>query len=92
MQRDEIRSGVRDFILQNILIDEPSDTLDDSTLLISTGIISSLAMLETVAFLEDTYSIALREHDLTPDRLDSVNLIVDLVEELRSAHRDETPA
>ena len=83
MQRAEIRSGVRAFIVQNVLNDEPDETLTDATRLLTTGIISSLAVLELVEFLEDTYQIALRQDDLGPDRLDTINLIVGLVEELR---------
>jgi acyl carrier protein len=79
---DDVRAGVRSFILANYLIGEPHESLKDSTLLMTTGIVSSLAMLELVAFLEQTYSVTLRQEDLTPERLDSVDLIVSLVEEL----------
>ena len=82
VQRDEVRSGVRAFVLEHFLVGEPPDSLSDSTLLLTTGIVSSLAMLELVAFLEETYSIALRQDDLTHERLDSIDLIVALVEEL----------
>ena len=85
MQRDEIRSRIRSFILQNILVDEPPETLTDSTSLMTTGIISSLALTEMVAFLEDTYGIALRQDDLSPERMDSIDLIVKVVEELQHA-------
>lgn len=83
VERAEIRSGVRRFILENFLIGEPAASLQDSTLLLTTGIISSLTMLELVAFLEDEYSVRLRERDLTPDRLDSIDRIVELVQELQ---------
>ena len=81
----DVRTGVRRFILDNFLIGEPSEALQDSTLLLTTGIISSLAMLELVAFLETEFAVALRPRDLTPDRLDSVTSIVALVDELRQA-------
>jgi acyl carrier protein len=81
---NDVRTGVRSFILQNFLMGERPESLQDSTPLITTGIVSSVAMLELVAFLEDTYSIVLRQDDLTSDRLDSVDLIVGLVEELQS--------
>ena len=80
---DDIRSGVREFVLEQFLVGEPPESLEDSTLLLTTGIVSSLAMLEMVAFLEERYGVTLRQDDLTPERLDSVDLIVALVEELR---------
>jgi acyl carrier protein len=85
IERGEIRSGVRRFILETFLVGEPAETLQDSTLLLTTGIISSLTMLELVAFLENEYSVTLRERDLIPDRLDSVDRIVALVRELQAA-------
>ena len=79
----DVRSAVRSFVLEKFLVGEPPESLKDSTLLITTGIVSSLATLELVAFLEDEYCIALRQDDLTPDRLDSIDRIVMVVEELR---------
>jgi len=85
-QGDQIRSGVRAFIADKFLVGEPPESLRDSTLLMTTGIVSSVAMLELVAFLENTYNITLRQDDLTPDRLDSVDLIAELVMELQGAN------
>jgi acyl carrier protein len=87
-QATDIRSGVRSFILDNFLVGEPPESLENSTLLMTTGIVSSLAMLELVAFLEETYAVTLRQDDLTPDRLDSVDLIVELVDELRGLGKE----
>jgi acyl carrier protein len=80
-EKEDIRTGVRRFILNNFLVGEPPESLRDSTLLMTTGVVSSLAALEMVAFLENEYSVTLREDDLTLDRLDSVDRIVKLVEE-----------
>lgn len=81
-QLEDVRVEVRAFILDNFLPDERPGSLADATELLTTGIVSSLGMLEIVAFLEDKYSIALRQEDLSPERLNSVDLIVSLVEEL----------
>ena len=83
VDQDDIRAGVRRFVLDNFLVGEPPESLQDSTLLMTTGIVSSLAALEMVAFLENEYALTLREDDLTLDRLDSVDRIVKLVEERR---------
>jgi acyl carrier protein len=83
VQGDEIRTCVRSFVLEKFLPGEAPETLKDSTLLMTTGIVSSLAMLELVAFVENEYDVTLRHDDLTPDRLDSVDLVVGLVRELR---------
>jgi acyl carrier protein len=85
---DHIRPGIRRFILDNFLIGEPPESLQDSTSLLTTGIVSSLATLELVAFLENEYSVVLRPEDLSVDRLDSVDCIVKLVDELRDGKRE----
>jgi acyl carrier protein len=85
--RNEIQSGVRRFILESFLVGEPPESLQDSTALLTTGIVSSLAMLELVAFLEGEFDVTLHQDDLTPDRLDSVDRIVTLVEERRAGAR-----
>ncbi|HLG59543.1 MAG TPA: hypothetical protein VI485_29665 [Vicinamibacterales bacterium] len=84
-QGNGVRTGVRAFILEHFLVGESPESLHDSTLLMTTGIISSLAMLELVAFVEAQHGVTLRQDDLTPDRLDSVDLIVELIEELAGA-------
>jgi acyl carrier protein len=82
-EADNVRAGVRRFILETFLVGEPPESLQDSTSLLTTGIISSLAMLDLVAFLENEYGVTFLQDDLSPDRLDSVDLIVRLVRELR---------
>ncbi len=81
---DDVRQTVRRFILETFLVGEPPESLKDSTSLLTTGIVSSLATLEIAAFLETEYSVALRPDDLSVDRLDTVDRIVKLVEELRA--------
>ena len=79
-QTDELRQGIRRFILDNFLVGEPPESLQDSTSLLTTGIISSLATLELVAFLETEYAVVLQSEDMSVDRLDSVDKLVALVE------------
>lgn len=81
---DSVRAGVRQFILDTFLVGEPPETLKDSTALLTTGIVSSLATLELVAFLENEFSVTLQPDDLSPDRLDSIDRIVALVEARRA--------
>ena len=87
---DDVRSGVRRFILEHFLVGEPPASLQDSTSILTTGIVSSLATLELVAFLEDEYGVTLRQDDLSPDRLDSIDRIVSLVQELREGMTEGT--
>jgi acyl carrier protein len=82
---DDVRQTVRRFILDNFLVGEPPESLQDSTSLLTTGIVSSLATLEIAAFLESEYSVTLRPDDLAVDKLDTVDSIVTLVQDLRGS-------
>lgn len=79
------REQLRAYIHQRFLPDEDPSELDDSTALVTTGIVSSLAVLELVSFIEATFKIQLRQEDLDPRRLDSVAAILTLVEARRGS-------
>src|SRR4026207_1048312 len=55
MTDDRIRRTLRSFILTNFLPGEDPSTLEDSTLLISSGVIASLSMLELATFMESEF-------------------------------------
>jgi acyl carrier protein len=81
LSADEIKTRVRGFILNEFLPGENPENLTDSTELISGGILDSLATLKLVAFLEETYRIAIGPDELTADNLNTLPLIVGLVQE-----------
>ena len=76
---DDIRTEVRSFILRTFLIGEPPESLEDSTPLITTGIITSLAMLDLVFHLETTFGITIPQAQLSAHDLDTVDRMVALV-------------
>jgi acyl carrier protein len=82
---DEMRTELRSFILRTFLIGEAADSLHDSTPLITSGIITSLAMLDLVSHLETTYRVTIPHDQLSAHKLDSVDRIVEMITELRRA-------
>ena len=74
-----VEADVRDFILSEFLNGEDPSLLTNDTALISAGIIDSIGTLKLVAFLENRFDISLSAHEATSDRLDTVNLITELV-------------
>ena len=79
MNPDDIKVAVKEFILETFLPGEDPDTLDDSTPLITGGILDSLATLRLVSFLEDKYGVQLAPHELDTEHMDSVSQISNLV-------------
>ena len=82
---DALRDNVRDFILENYLF--TSDTsalgLDDS--LLGRGIVDSTGMLEIIFFIEEQLGVKVKDEEMIPDNLDSVNKITSFVQSKRQA-------
>jgi acyl carrier protein len=75
------RDRVRSFIAETFFVD---DFKDDDSFLVS-GIIDSTGMMEVVLFLEQEFDIPIRDVDLTPDNLDSVEKVTAFVTRKRRA-------
>ena len=75
---------IKDVILQYV-IDEYQEDEDDEitydTPLISGGFVDSFSLVSLKVFLENKYKISLPDDQATPEAFDSVNKIVDLVNE-----------
>lgn len=76
---DPIASSVKSFILERFLPDADPAELTEKTPLLSAGILDSLATVQLVVHLEDTYHIALAPHEVTADYLDTLESIAGLV-------------
>jgi acyl carrier protein len=77
---DLVRDKVRDFILQNYLFttDPAALGLDDS--LLERGVVDSSGMMEIIFFIEEHLGVKMREDEMVPDNLDSVNKIARYVQ------------
>ena len=82
---DALREQIRAFILENYLF--TSDTsalgLDDS--LLGRGIVDSTGMLEIIFFIEEQLGVKVKDEEMIPENLDSVNRITAFVESRRKA-------
>jgi acyl carrier protein len=76
-----IRDTLRGYIFANLLPGESPDTLDDSAPLVTSGVVTSISLLELVTFIEDTFALRFEDEDLGVSRLDSVDLMVALIQE-----------
>ncbi len=79
MEKEKIRS----FIVENFYVPETAK-LDDDTPLIESGIVDSTGVLEVVAFLEETFSIAIPDTDMLPANLDTIGRMANYVTRMRA--------
>jgi acyl carrier protein len=77
---EEMRKIIREYILAEFLPDEDPSVLEDSTPLISSGILDSIANAKLVTFLEEQFDVRFKPNEITVNNLDTIDLIVGTVE------------
>lgn len=69
------KEAIRKYVVDNFLFGDGGNLREDSSFL-EDGIIDSTGILELVSFLETTYSISVKDEELVPENLDSINNIL----------------
>jgi acyl carrier protein len=70
-----IQAVVRQYILENHLRGEYSKGFEDTTPLISSGIIDSIGVLDLVNFIESRFQIEFMPREIAPHNLETVEQI-----------------
>jgi acyl carrier protein len=79
-----IDQQIRNFIVETFLLGESNNGLKDTDSLLEAGVIDSTGVLELVAFIEQTYGIKLKDEELLPENLDSINNVSDFIRRKRA--------
>ena len=74
-----MESDLRSFLAENFFLGEEFRGLTGSASLIEAGIIDSTGVLELVGFLEERYDIEIKDSELVPENLDSIDNVVRFV-------------
>lgn len=70
----DCKTDLRNFIVENFLFGQ-ADGLADDTSFLEQAVIDSTGVLELVAHLEATYGVKVKDEELIPDNLDSINSV-----------------
>lgn len=84
MSNEKIKEEIKTFIKSSIIQDE-SANLDNTTPLISGGIVDSISTLKLVDFLEQKYGIEFQPHEVDRELLDTIDLITAFVLEKKQS-------
>ncbi len=71
--------AIKGFVLQEFLPGEDPSALEETTPLITTGILDSIATLKLVVFLEERFGIQLEAHEAGVEHLNTIGDMVTLV-------------
>jgi acyl carrier protein len=83
-QEAQLRSEIRQFVQNDLLMGDACAMLGDDESLLETGTIDSTGVLEVVMFLEQTFGMKVHDREMLPENLDSVDRLVQFV--LRKQH------
>ncbi len=75
----DYKAQIRNFVVDNFLFGQPGD-LADNTSFLEGGVIDSTGVLELATHLETTYGIKVKDDELVPENLDSINAIASYLE------------
>lgn len=80
MMEQDLKRSLKEYILHEFLPGERAESLQDSTELITRGILDSLATLKLVSHLEEQYCITIEPHETDAEYLNSIDKIAALVQ------------
>lgn len=74
-----IKKNVREYVVQNFMFGDVPEQFSDSLSFLEMGIIDSTGVLELVAYLESQFNVQVKDDELIPENLDSVDCITQYV-------------
>lgn len=84
MSEQDVLQQARAYVTDNFLYMRKNKELADGDSLLRTGVISSLGMMELVAWVEETFGLVVDPADITEQNFDSLANIARFVSEKRS--------
>jgi acyl carrier protein len=79
-----VREEIKSFIINNFMMGRNPEELIDSDSLLNKGIIDSTGVLELVGFLEERFNLQVKDEELVPENLDSVNNLINYIQKKQS--------
>jgi acyl carrier protein len=79
MNEQDINAALKTYILNEFLPGEDPGALTNSTPLMTTGILDSIAVLKVVTFLEEKFGIRIEPHEAVVDNLNTLSDMTRLV-------------
>jgi acyl carrier protein len=83
IQATDIEQEIRTFLIENFLLDRSEALTDDVALL--GNVIDSTGVIELIVFIQERFTVAVDDQEVTPENLGSLKNVVTFVErKLRS--------
>ncbi len=79
-----MREEIKGFIINNFMMGRNPEELTDSDSLLDKGIIDSTGVLELVGFIEEKFDVQVKDEELVPENLDSVDNLINYIQRKKS--------
>ena len=82
-ERDQLLADLKQFLRTIQKPGKPMDSVGIDDPLVASGLVDSLAIMQIVVYLEESYGIDFAVSGFDPDRLATMGSIIDLIQEAR---------
>jgi acyl carrier protein len=79
MELEKIKASLHAFLLQELLPGEKPSLVTYTTPLVTSGILDSVAILDLVSHLEESYGIKVEAHEVGVEHLNTIDVIAEFV-------------
>jgi len=76
----DTNTKIQAYIAKNLLFSDNGFAYDDDDSFLEEGIVDSLGIMEMVMFVEETFSVTVEDHEITPENFDSVNKLAQYIQ------------
>jgi acyl carrier protein len=75
----EIKSIIKDYIVQHFLQNKQIESITDTTPLMSNRLLDSISTIHLIKFLEEKFNIEFEAHEVDKDNFENVSIIAEFV-------------
>jgi acyl carrier protein len=79
MTYDDVLGQTRSYVQENFLYMRRDLALENTTPLLEAGVLESMGVMELIQFVEETFSIEVRDEDVTEENLGTLQAIASYV-------------
>ncbi len=76
----DLREALRQFIVNELISEKPSEPIGDADNLFKLGLVDSLGLLRLAGFIEDEFGVEVSPDEMKPEYFLSIDAMADFVE------------
>ncbi len=74
-----IEKQIREYLTEEVLFSDDSIEYSNDDSLLEAGVVDSVAVMEMILFVEETFNVEVADQEIIPDNFDSVNRLANFI-------------